>query len=329
MSLLFEPVWSWAAVILTAILLFAVVLLTYPKRVAHLPKVQRRLLIGLRLFAAGMIVMALLRPGLRYQDTDRRDAVLLVMSDASRSMQTPDGPAGTTRREQLVATLKESEQQFSDLAEDLQIRRFDFNDELTPIESPAKETGGRLTAMGFALNELHQETKSGNVIGVLLIGDGRQNATGEQDVDPRAAARVFGQSQVPIYTVGIGGSDLTSSSLDLSIEDIDVERVVFEKNLVPVGIRLKANGAANKQLTVRLYLEDRLGVRLGDTGPMKMVKGDSTTKPVLQLTPKRPSETIRTQLSFVPERPGDYKLGVEVEAIDGEVKTNNNRLETI
>jgi hypothetical protein len=329
MSLLFEPVWSWPAVILTAIVLCAVVLLTYPKRVAHLPKLQRRLLLGLRLLAAGLIVLALLRPGLRYQDTDRRDAVLLVMSDASRSMQTPDGPAGITRREQLLATLKESEQQFADLAEDLQIRRFDFDDKLTIAENPTAETGGRQTAMGFALNELHRETKSGNVISVLLIGDGAQNGSGDKGTDPRAAARVFGQSQVPIYTVGIGGSDLSSSSIDLSIEDIDVERVVFEKNLVPIGVRLKANGAANKDLTVRLFLEDRTGIRLGDTGPMKMVTGDSTTKPVLQLRPTRSSETIRTQLSFVPKRPGDYKLGVEVEAIDGELKTNNNRLETI
>ncbi len=329
MRVLFEPVWSWPAVILTAIGLIAFVLLTYPKRVQHLQPSARRLLLGLRLLAAGLIVMALLRPGLRYQDTDRRDAVLLVMTDKSRSMQTPDGPGGVTRREQLLTTLKDSESKFKELAESLEVAYFDFADNLDSVVNPKPETSGRQTAMGYALNELQRETKSGNVIGVLMLADGAQNARGEFDIDPRAAARQFGQSQTPIYTVGYGGTDLSSSSIDLSIEDIEVDRVVFEKNLVPVGVRVKANGAMDKELTVRLYLEDRTGVRLGETGPMKAVVGDSTTKPVLQIKPKRPSETIRSRLSFVPPRPGEYKLGVEVEAIDGELKTNNNRLETI
>lgn len=329
MSLLFEPVWSWPVIILTAIALIAVVLVTYPKRIKHLPSGQRRLLLGLRLLAATLLIMALLRPGLRYSDTDRRDAVLLVMSDASRSMQTPDGPAGTTRRQQLLATLKESQSQFAALAENLQIVYYDFADKLAPIPTPLDETGGRQTAIGYSLNELQREAKSGNVLGALLLSDGTQNGSGEFDADPRAAARVFGQLQIPIYTVGYGGTDMSSSSIDLSIEDIDVQRVVFEKNLVPVGVRVKANGAADRELTVRLFLEDRTGVRLGETGPMKAVVGDSATKPVLQTTPKRSSETFRSQLSFIPERPGEYKLGVEVEAIDGELKVNNNRLETI
>jgi uncharacterized membrane protein len=329
MRLLFEPVWSWPAVILTAVALIAVVLVTYPKRIRHLPAGQRRLLLGLRLLAAGLIIMALLRPGVRYSDTDRRDAVLLVMADASRSMTTPDGPGGVTRRQQLLTTLKESEGQFADLSDSIETRYYDFNDKLAPVPTPLDTTGGMQTAMGYSLNELQQEIKSGNVLSVLLLADGAQNGSGVLDVDPRAAARTFGQLQVPIYTVAYGGTDMSSSSVDLSVEDVDVQRVVFEKNLVPVGVRVKANGATDKQLTVRLYLEDRSGVRLGDTGPMKAIVGDSTTRPMLQITPKRSSETLRTQLSFIPERPGEYKLGVEVEAIDGELKVTNNRMETI
>lgn len=329
MTLLFEPVWSWATVILTGVGLLAIVLLTYPKRMQHLPRGPRYALLGLRLLAAVLIILALLRPGLRLSDTDRRDAVLLVMSDASRSMQTPDGPAGMTRRAALLETLAESESQFTELKESLQVSYFDFADNLAPVPTPSQETGGMQTAMGLSLNELQRETKSGNILGVLLLGDGAQRARGDSAVDPRTAARQYGQLQIPIYTVGFGGTDLSSSSVDLSIEDIEVEPIVFEKNLVPVAVRVKANGARDTELTVRLYLEDRVGVRLGETGPMRAITGDSSTKPIVRFTPARSSETVRQQLSFIPERPGEYKLAVEVEAIEGELKTTNNRMETI
>ena len=244
-------------------------------------------------------------------------------------MQTPDGPGGITRRQQLLSTLEETKEPFEALADDLQVSYFDFADALTSVDSPSEELAGRQTAIGYALNELQREAKSDNILGIALLGDGAQRARGELDIDPRAAARVFGQMQIPIYTVPFGATDLSSSAIDLSIEDIEVERVVFEKNLVPVAARVKANGAANKNLTVRLYLEDRMGTRLGETGKMKPVIAESSTKPVATIDPKRSSETIRTQLSFIPKQPGEYKLGVEVESIDGELKVTNNRMETI
>lgn len=330
MKLLFEPVWSWPMLILGAIAMIAVVLLTYPQRVRHLPAGQRRLLIALRLLAAALLILALLRPGLQFSDTDRRDAVLLVATDKSRSMQTPDGPGGISRRQTLVKTLGQIEEQFSELSDSLDVAYFDFADGTTPIDYPGDATDGQNTAIGYSLKQLERETKSGKVLGVLMLSDGAQRgARGEFDVDPRTTARQFGQLQIPIYTVGYGGSGLTDSTIDLSIEDIEVERVVFEKNTVPVGVRVRANGAAGRELTVRLFLEDRSGVRVGETGEMKPIRITGNATPVVKLTPKRPSETIRKQLSFVPDRPGEYKLGVEVVAIDGELKTNNNRLETI
>ena len=329
MSLQFEPVWSWAAVVLTAVGLIAFVLKTYPRRVKHLPPASRRWLLGLRLAAAVLIILALFRPSFHYSDTDRREAVLLVVTDVSRSMQTPDGPGGVTRRQQLLATLDEAKEPFEALGEDLQVSYFDFADELASVDQPSDQLTGRQTAIGYILNELQREARSDNILGVALLGDGAQRARGEYDVDPRTAARAFGQLQIPIYTVPFGATDLSSSSIDLSIEDIEVERVVFEKNLVPVAARVKANGAANRNLTVRLYLEDRMGTRLGETGKMKPIVADSSTKPVTTIGPKRSSETIRTQLSFIPKLPGEYKLGVEVESIDGELKVTNNRMETI
>ena len=62
---------------------------------------------------------------------------------------------------------------------------------------------------------------------------------------------------------------------------------------------------------------------------LKPIRATSNSRPLARVTPARSAEVLRADLSFIPERPGEYKLGVEVEALDGEIKTNNNRLETI
>ena len=65
-----EPAWSWPVVALIAIGLVTLVLLTYPPRVKHLPIRTRRLLIGLRLAAAVLLIFAMLRPEIQYSETD-------------------------------------------------------------------------------------------------------------------------------------------------------------------------------------------------------------------------------------------------------------------
>jgi hypothetical protein len=109
MKLVFDPVWSWTLVVpLIAALLF-LVLATYPKRVRHLSKGTRRLLIGLRTASVLMLAFALLRPAIEMRDTSRNSAVMLIVADSSRSMTTPDGTGGVTRRLAVLNTLRENE----------------------------------------------------------------------------------------------------------------------------------------------------------------------------------------------------------------------------
>ena len=170
-----EPAWSWPVVALIAIGLVALVLLTYPPRVKHLPVTTRRMLIGLRLAAAVLLIFAMLRPEIQYLETDTRDAVLYVLRDKSRSMTTPDGPGGKSRRETLVSTLMTSRDQLEELGESLDIQYFDFDSQLRPGEllEPTVKPDGEWTALGFSLDELLKETQTGKqIIGIVLeVGD--------------------------------------------------------------------------------------------------------------------------------------------------------------
>ena len=104
-----EPVWSWPLVVLTGVVLIAVVLITYPPRVRHLAPRWRKTLIGMRLASAVLLIFALLRPAVQFIEIDPSAAVLVVLMDKSRSMTTPDGVGGATRREMLAKTLADSQ----------------------------------------------------------------------------------------------------------------------------------------------------------------------------------------------------------------------------
>ncbi len=327
-----EPAWSWPVVALIAIGLVALVLLTYPPRVKHLPIGTRRTLIGLRLAAAVLLIFAMLRPEIQYSETDTRDAVLYVLRDKSRSMTTPDGPGGKTRRETLVSTLTSSQDQLEELAESLEIQYFDFDSQLRPgaLNEPTIEPDGEWTAIGFSLDELLKETQTGKqVIGIVLMTDGAQRAVAPFDMAPQTAARRFQDIQVPLFPVPFGESDVAESGLDISVEDIAVDEFVFVRNSVPVDARIKVSGAEGRRFSVQLLIEDRTGRTADEHGNLVVASAVPGARPSVEITATKSSQTIPVSLSFVPELPGEFRVAVRVTPLAGELRTVNNQRETL
>jgi len=329
MKLVVDPVWSWMLVAPVIVGLAVLVFSTYPQRVRHLTRRMRRLLLGLRGASVVMLALALLRPAVELRNTDRNAAVMYVVTDASRSMSTPDGPGGTTRRQALLKTLEESAPQFATLREEIEIRRFDFDEELRAIENPEAQAEGTQTAIGKALEELLRESQNSRVAGVIFGSDFAQRALPGNDADPRAQARRLGDRQIAVHTLLFGASGPSSSGVDLAVEDLQVDPLAFEKKTVPVAARVRAVGAAGRTLTVRLLVEDRAGKSPGVVGEMKFPPGARNARPTMQITPTRDSEVIPVELSYVPDRPGEFKIALEVVPLEGELKQPNNRKETI
>lgn len=325
-----EPVWSWPLTVLAAVALIVVVLVTYPPRVRHLPPFWRRFLIGMRLAAALLLIWALFRPSVRFEEIDSQAAQLVVLTDVSRSMTTPDGPGGITRRDALLKTLAESQEQLAALAEKVEVRFVDFNTELIPTDKPAPDTSGQYTSIGKVLDDLRRDDAGKRLIGVILMSDGAQRALGEEDVDPRAAARrIAEQRGVQIQTVSYGTSELSTAGVDLAIEDVLVAPDTFEKKTTPVQAQLRLIGAAGRKVRVRLLLEDRTGKSPGESGPLVEIPLSSEARPFVELETRDNSVLIPVSLSFVAERAGEYKLAIEAVPLDGELKVNNNRVETL
>jgi uncharacterized membrane protein len=330
----FEPVWSWPLALVVSAALLAVVLITYPPRVRHLSPRTRRLLIGLRVLSALTLIFALWRPSVRFTEKDERGARMIVLMDKSRSMNTPDGPGGITRREALVRALKENADRLKKISETIDLRFMDFADEATPASSEPDAVGdGKFTAIGKVLDELRKEDSGSRLVGVLLMSDGAQRAIGPDDVDPQAAARRFAEQKgAPIYPVAFGSSDLSSVGMDLAVESLTVDPLPFERKTVPVSAQIRVTGAAGRKVKVRLLLENRAGKNVGQSGEMVPIAASAQARPIREFTVPQGVTAVNVNLTFVAELAGEYKLALEVIPVDEEpreLKVANNRLETL
>ena len=330
MKLIVEPIWSWPVCLLVAVGLVAMVLILYPPRVRHLPAFSRRMLLGLRLIAVLALVFAMFRPAIHVTETDNKSAVLFVLGDASRSMNTKDGPGGISRREALLKTLNDCKDQIAELKNKFDIRMFDYDKELRAVEKMEPTAEGDQTAMGFMMELLLRETQSQRMIGVVMAGDGAQRARPPFDADPRGMARRLGELQIPVFTIPYGASGLTESTLDIMLEDLLVDQLVFEKKTVPVQAKIRVVGAAGREFTVQLTIEDLASAKPGQSGEMRVPAGSKNAQPVKRLPgTARNAAVLSVELSFIPEIPGEYKLAMEVVPLDGELITHNNRIETL
>lgn len=317
-----EPIWPWPVVLLVAVALTVLVLKSYPRRIRHLPRLSRRCLLGLRLAAVLILIWAMFRPALIISETDDRAGQLAIVTDNSRSLTLKDGPGGISRREAILKTLADNQDLLDQIGEDVEIVNYEFSRELEKIEERKPVADGDETAIGNMIDSLTREIQGELVTGIILMSDGAQRALPPFDLAPRSAIRQFRAAHnTPFYTVGYGSSSLSGSSLDLIALDLQVNPTVFVKNRVLVGANIRALGAANRDLFVRLKVEDR-SVR-GNAQPTMIQVG-----PAVKKRTNRTDDLLPVELPWIPEQPGEYKISLEVDSLDGELMTTNNVLTT-
>jgi uncharacterized membrane protein len=331
MRLILEPVWNWPLLAVTAVVMFALLFWTYPARVRHLARPWQVTLIALRTLAALALLFAMLRPAVQVSETDKQVSELLMVMDRSRSMSTPDGPGGLSRRQAMLKMLEDNADALRAIAEEIDVRYLDFASDLKPAEKPENLADGNATAIGKTIDALREQEAGDRLLGVVMMSDGAQRAVGEDDIDPLGAARRFAEQRgAPIHSVVFGTSELSSSGLDLAVEDLSLDQpVTFERKTVPVRFQVRMLGAAGRTVRVRLLKEDRTGKALGESGPLKEIPISGDARPFRELQPRENAVTVPVELSFIAEQPGEYKIAAEVVPHDGEVKTNNNRIETL
>lgn len=331
MKITWEPIWYWPVTTAVIVGIVLLVLFTYPNRLRQLPRKDRRLLIGLRLFAVFLLAVAMFRPVLHRKSEDKQTYYLYFLLDDSHSMTTPDGPGGTPRRRELMKTLVEAEKTIESFGKQVVIRFFDFAEKLEKIEIPKEKSEGLETNIAFALREMLKETSGKRVLGFIMMSDGAPrvaNNLNQRDL-AREAASDCADRNVPIHTVAYGGSGLSDTSIDVAVEDFQFDPNPFEGKVVETTASLRIRAPQGLPLSVRILIEDRTGIGPGQTG--KMIEALPLKHSVPRKTIPIPgsNRVVPMTLSFTPPRAGEYKIAIEAIPLNGEILTTNNRIEKL
>ncbi|MBL6831362.1 MAG: hypothetical protein ISQ70_08085 [Pirellulales bacterium] len=324
LTLLFEPVGSWWFVLMVAAGLAAVLVLVGPDR-SRVEGFRLKWLVGLRVAAFLAIVLCMLRPTVVAQRRLQREGDLLVLVDASESMTVADAPAGQTRWEHLVSSLEAAAPEARELLDEGHLRlhlwRFDRGLEGVPVTADdpfpldpvwVKQEGSEETALGTALDEAVQTTSFESLAGVIVLSDGAQHAYPPRDLPPQTVARRLGESGIPLWSVLFGQQRSGIQGRDAEIVQLSVADDVFVKTTVEVSGRVRLTGFGDRDVVVRLLVEEPDGVL------------EEVARTVVRSVGADAEETVR--LSWRPEQPGERKLSLVVDPLEGETVITNNEV---
>lgn len=328
MSLQWMPIGPWPVVLLTIAGLYALVLLTYPPRIRHLSLFRQRLLITLRLLAATVLAVAMLRPSIVWPLGDPEPQQIVLLRDRSHSMTIADGTAGKTRQQMVTELLELSSPELEAINDQVEIKTLDFA--ATVQDSLSAETADPLNAetteLGLALKTALENTGGKKTLAVFAFTDGTQRTVNPQAENPVQVARQYGAQGTSLFSIPIGGTTNSDAGTDVAIEDFDVPQVVFLNKSVPVSVQVRWAGTGGQPVELGLLLETQAADGSRVMRPAPVSRGE-LSRTVIETT-ARPGEKTVT-LSFSPNQPGEWKLAVVAKPQEGEVQLTNNQRESI
>lgn len=166
-------------------------------------------------------------------------------------------------------------------------------------------TKGQVTAVGSVLRESLQQVGSGNLAGVVLVSDFSNNSGPAPKGDP------FRERGVLLYTVGVGATE----TVDLAV-DVQTDPRMKKAERSAVTVKLRQSGLGGRQASVKL-----IGRRLSSDSMMPGEFEFTVGEKNVDL-----NEGVSTvDFPYTPEEAGRVEFVAEVQPLDGETVTENNR----
>ena len=314
----FEPILgSYLAVALLALGLVALLLIG--PQFGALSRPRKLTLLVLRLVVIFLAILALLRPTWITTIRTPRPSVLVLLADVSRSMQLASGRSEQSRWQAQAGALAESASELSRLAKKTEIRAYAYDYKLKPLEMsggtlalPALPTGEQ-TDIGTTLHDALRAEQGKRLLGVVLLGDGSQNAFDPLVETQDAARKLRDDFAAPLFAVTFGLSGSEAQSRDVAVERLDEQFTVFVKNELVVRAILRVRGYVKQDLPVELTLTDEKG----QTQPIgrRTIRADEDNK------------QVEVEFLYTPQATGHYRLTLAAAPQPGELVTKNNRLD--
>jgi uncharacterized membrane protein len=238
---------SLVAAVLVGVVMAAAIM-TY-RRVGGKGRTRDRVVLTvLRMAALALVLLCLFRPTLIVRAAVPQQNVVAVLLDDSRSMQIPDwnGQArGAYLTEQFGTPDSPLMQALSDR---FLVRTFRFSSTAGRLESASDLSfSGSQTRLGAALDDAREELAGLPVSGIVLVSDGADTS----DASMADALLGLKAEQLPVYTVGVGNTELPR---DIQIDRVRTPRVVLKDASLLVDVTVTQTGYAGRAVTI--YVED-------------------------------------------------------------------------
>lgn len=311
-----EPIFNTTlGMVLIAVVLAS--LLAFGPRFGRLPANRRGILSALRALVILLVLLAMLRPTHVFTSTKPRSAVVIVLADASRSMELADRIGGASRWQAQAQALNAAAPILAQM-EHAEVRYYAYDSSMHLLESASgsvklpEKPSGQQTDIGSALDEALRREVGKRIAAVILLGDGTQTAFSSPIESQAAARRLRDEFGAPLYTTAFGPAGDASQAKDVAIERLDEQYTVFVKNEVVIRGRMKIAGYSNQQVPVELKITD--------------VAGKEQIVGRIARVAKQDGELIEFAFPYTPQQVGHFKVTVKAAEQPGELVIKNNEL---
>ncbi len=196
-----------------------------------------------KVVAIGLLACCLLEPMQTFTRPVPGANSLVVMADASQSLNIKDPGSANTRAEILGKRLDEESAWLKSLDDQFELRRYQFDSRLDAVSDFRNyEADGQGSAIVSSLQMLGQRLSGKPSAGIVLLTDGNTSESlSEEQID-------F-ENLPPIYPVVVGSD---RPARDLAITDISITQTNFESAPVTIKAELLAYGHAGETVKVEL-----------------------------------------------------------------------------
>ena len=313
-SLSFNPISPWPFLILAAVAVTGLTLWAYSKRLQGAEGRWRYVAVGLRLLALLLCLLAALRPSVYLNEKKKQESSVVVMVDASTSMDIGDEVRGQSRWDVARQVVKQTRDFGKTLGPDLEFKFYRFDSRLAEPKAgemveDAKPSGHE-TRLGSMMQEAQKRTENSSrrLARLIILSDFANN----NGADPLEAARRLKGQGVPVVAVGLGTENAGAVHRDIKLRDIAAGPTVFVKNRLAVRGNIVARGYAGKTLEVELFVE-----------------GQATPVATKRIKVPEGSDVIPiTGLTYTPQTPGEKQVTLKVAKQEGELVVSNNEIST-
>jgi hypothetical protein len=295
---------------------------------AELTTGRGSILVGLRLASLLLILGLLTLPAIAVRKVglpilpiliDTSGSISIVDVDANILGSSASPVAGGSTKPIVISRLAAAQKAITGddsqllrrLGESFDVRLFEFSAEAKRLGTrddqrqkvDQLQPEGLVSRMGPAVVGLLEELRGSPVAGVIVLTDGVPNpASGDElsfAIGPLAARGI------PLFPISVGS---TREPVDVELAEFLTDDVAFQGDPMLVSARIRTSGLPPGM--VKVELKD------GSNGTVL------ATQEVLTSGSGKP---VPVELSWTPEKPGDYQLILDVEVVGDESNLDNNR----